>query len=1599
MDYKFPLKKTLAGIMALAIVAGMQPGYFGGNFNNSSIVANADTVEKAVVAVTQENAEEMLTNMQADTIYEVSESLSVSRILVVGAGAELRYTGSEAGTIKTTDSTKRGIYVNPNTSLEISISSQAFTIDMSGSKESQATIDDYSTFTLNAGVTIIGTVAYFRDSIVNINGGNVETSDRGGYALSGNYDYPANEVNITGGNITSSDSIAIYQPQTGTLNISGGTIKGKTAVYARSGEINITGGTFEATGNYSSPNTIANGADPTGDCVVMQSFSTYSGQAPVLNISNGTFKTANGEAVASYKVDENETPATISITGGTFKKGDEPADVSQYYPDNGIEYVQDGTGAIFNAADVVMEFTADVNGVTSYMTSVTGSSFSDSGTYKLLADATLTECLAPGVLASNVTIDLNGFNFTSTATDHAVLLSRAGSESSHKTFMITNSSDTPSVFDTNASQSIQIQGAYNDFMLDENIKLNGDICVLGDSQTVDVHGDVVKNGSFAIATNESSTKNAVITIHDGASVTSDTIAVYQPSSTSTLNIDGGTITGSTAVYAKAGQVIVNGGKLHATGEKKDYEYNGNGCNSTGDALVLESSSADYGGAPRADITGGTLFSDNAEAIGIYCYEDTPFDAPVAEVSGGTFTNDVSEYVPEGYRSTMDEETGLFSVAADMNEYSLTFDPNGGEGEIAPITGPYNRIVTLPDCTFEPPFEKKFVKWVMNGEEFPPGAEVALTDNFTVTAVWEDAKVRQELSFDDDVITKTFGDESFQILPNGAETQVEYSSTNEDVLIVSDDGTVTIVGAGTAEIIATAVEDIYYFSGTASYTVIVDKQDFEFYCYLTDWDYGGTPNDVEICDNYTGETPIIEYKPEDADDSYYSEDIPTEAGDYTVRVTIPESANYKSSQAQITFNINPAENTWINAPSVYDDNLEYSAEELDLVTVGEAEGGKVLYKLGEDGSYSESVPTAMDAGTYTVYYMVDGGNNYEDIPENSVTVKIAQRECSFEWGDTELIFTGAPQTPEVVLRDILEVDEGDCRAEISGAQADPGTYIAKITGLTNPNYVLTGDPMTAFSIVKREYAVIIDANGGSGSCVKEVVGEAEDYTLLDYEEYGFTAPENKKFVGWDVDGVLYNAGDSIIIDDVTLIKAIWDDAKIYQEDFAFDDNKIEKTFGDYPFVNEIFGAETPVTYESSDDSIAVVEEDGTVSIVGAGSVIITAHAEEDDDFFGADASYRLVVAKAPIWPTVTLEGWKAGETPNIPEVYGNTGDADISFLYKAVDAEDFTPDVPTEPGTYIVRAVVDECANYLGGSSEVEFSIEEGAPQINAELITGNTVGFKENIMLNFYADIDAEYAEGSYVIFTYDHYGETKTVRADFNSKNTYKAGQKTYYAFGCPLSVSEMTMDVTAELYLADSAEPVSVQNGSIASYCDRMLTADSTNEKTRDALKALLNFGGYTQLALGLNTDSLANAAYQDDMNSVTVVPSGEFVKPEEKVGGVQYLGAQLAMRDSVNCRYVFAVDSLDGVTFTINGKEVTPVKMGKSGKNYYIDAEAAKAVNLANVNEITVSTASGDITFKHSIMDYAYGKADGDDENLSNAMKAMYDYYQKVTAYVNQ
>ena len=45
-----------------------------------------------------------------------------------------------------------------------------------------------------------------------------------------------------------------------------------------------------------------------------------------------------------------------------------------------------------------------------------------------------------------------------------------------------------------------------------------------------------------------------------------------------------------------------------------------------------------------------------------------------------------------------------------------------------------------------------------------------------------------------------------------------------------------------------------------------------------------------------------------------------------------------------------------------------------VTAGEAQNGTFVYKLASEEAYSESLPTAKDAGTYTIYFMVQGNEN-------------------------------------------------------------------------------------------------------------------------------------------------------------------------------------------------------------------------------------------------------------------------------------------------------------------------------------------------------------------------------------------------------------------------------------------------------------------------------------------------------------------------------------------------------------------------------------------------------------------------------------------------
>ena len=77
------------------------------------------------------------------------------------------------------------------------------------------------------------------------------------------------------------------------------------------------------------------------------------------------------------------------------------------------------------------------------------------------------------------------------------------------------------------------------------------------------------------------------------------------------------------------------------------------------------------------------------------------------------------------------------------EVDITFDKNGGEGDMPSESARRNSLYTLPKCAFTAPFGKVFDKWeVTVGTEAPvdkqPGESIVASSNVTVKAIWRNA---------------------------------------------------------------------------------------------------------------------------------------------------------------------------------------------------------------------------------------------------------------------------------------------------------------------------------------------------------------------------------------------------------------------------------------------------------------------------------------------------------------------------------------------------------------------------------------------------------------------------------------------------------------------------------------------------------------------------------------------------------------------------------------------------------------------------------------------------------------------------------------------
>lgn len=76
---------------------------------------------------------------------------------------------------------------------------------------------------------------------------------------------------------------------------------------------------------------------------------------------------------------------------------------------------------------------------------------------------------------------------------------------------------------------------------------------------------------------------------------------------------------------------------------------------------------------------------------------------------------------------------------------------------------------------------------------------------------------------------------------------------------------------------------------------------------------------------------------------------------------------------------------------------------------------------------------------------------------------------------------------------------------------------------------------------QKYTVTYKANGGTGSdVVVENIEAGSQYTLIIFAQSGFTAPSNKEFDCWKVNGVSKQPGETITVNENTTVLANWKD---------------------------------------------------------------------------------------------------------------------------------------------------------------------------------------------------------------------------------------------------------------------------------------------------------------------------------------------------------------------------------------------------------------------------------------------------------------------------
>ena len=553
----------------------------------------------------------------------------------------------------------------------------------------------------------------------------------------------------------------------------------------------------------------------------------------------------------------------------------------------------------------------------------------------------------------------------------------------------------------------------------------------------------------------------------------------------------------------------------------------------------------------------------------------------------------------------------------------------------------------------------------------------------------------------------------------------------------------IIDAATYNVVITGNGN---YTGFATKSFEITKAPLSLTISLDGWTYGETANTPAVEGNEGEGDETYYYKVKDADDETYAAYPGTQtlnAGEYTIKVEVPQTANYASGSATANFTITKAVLPvgGENGLKVTLAGWTYGATAKTPTVSGNLGNGEVTYTYSvaaenpQAQEFTATVPT--DAGSYIVKATVAETANYNS-GEATSTFTIAKADFSqVVISDiAEQTYTGSEITPAITVTfNNSAVDASEYTIGYSN-NTNAGTATVTLTttgknfaaGQTDPSkdFTITGKSMTSDMITLTSSSLVYN-----GQTQKPGVTVMDGNTLLSagtdfiisYQVLdGQTAVETddtKDVATYNV--VITGNGNytGSASKSFEITKAQLTGLTVSLEGWTYGET------ANTPTVSGNTGGGTPTYYYkvkgADDETYAAYPDDQALD---AGDYTIKVEVAETANYASGLATANFTIAQASLINlAVSLEGWTYGAQHAGPTVSGNLGNGNVTYTYKVnkQEVQEFTGAEPTDVGNYIVKATVAESDNYLGGEAQSTFAITKAN-------ITGLTVSENEGLV-------------------------------------------------------------------------------------------------------------------------------------------------------------------------------------------------------------------------------------------------------------------------------